>query len=95
MRRFLLLAGLFVIAWLILRRMLAGARAGADRQRKSARPAGASTELVRDRVCNTFIPRSRALSLMEGDRTHYFCSEKCRSRHKAGTTTSDTEELAS
>ena len=97
MRRFLLIAALFAFAWLMLRRMFGAASRGtnaAQKERKGPRRQG-STELVRDRVCNTFIPRTRALTLEEGGRTHYFCSEECRSRHRAGTGGSRTEELAS
>jgi len=96
-RRFLLIAALFAFAWLMLRRMFGtvSREAGSGRDgRPGARRQG-STELVRDRVCNTFIPRTRALTLEEGGRTHYFCSEECRSRHQAGTGGSRTEELAS
>lgn len=34
--------------------------------------------MVRDRICQTFLPRSRALSLRCGDEEHFFCSETCR-----------------
>jgi hypothetical protein len=35
--------------------------------------------MVRDRVCETFLPRSRALHLHHGEEEHFFCSETCRS----------------
>jgi hypothetical protein len=41
-----------------------------------ARPA--SAELVRDRVCNTFLPRDRALRAMVGGHEEHFCSAACR-----------------
>ena len=34
--------------------------------------------MVRDRVCNTFLPRSRAISARIGPNEHFFCSESCR-----------------
>lgn len=34
--------------------------------------------MVRDRICKTFLPRSRALSLRDGEQEHFFCSEACR-----------------
>jgi len=40
--------------------------------------------MVRDRVCNTFLPRARALETRVGDETHFFCSELCRSRFLEG-----------
>ncbi len=36
--------------------------------------------LVRDRVCQTFLPRARALGLRADGEEHFFCSEACRSR---------------
>jgi hypothetical protein len=33
---------------------------------------------VRDRVCNTFVPRSRALSAMVAGEAQHFCSAACR-----------------
>jgi YHS domain-containing protein len=39
--------------------------------------------MVRDRVCNTFLPQSRALELEVGGERHYFCSESCRDRFLA------------
>jgi hypothetical protein len=36
------------------------------------------TDLVRDRVCNTFVPRDRAIAATVGGRTEYYCSAACR-----------------
>jgi hypothetical protein len=36
--------------------------------------------LVRDRVCNTFLPRDRALTLLVAGREEHFCSAACRDR---------------
>jgi len=36
--------------------------------------------LVRDRVCNTFLPRGRALTARVAGREEHFCSEACRER---------------
>jgi hypothetical protein len=36
--------------------------------------------LVRDRVCNTFLPRDRALTVRIGGREEHFCSPACRDR---------------
>jgi hypothetical protein len=43
-------------------------------------PAHRGTDLVRDRVCNTFLPRDRALAGTVGGRTEHFCSAECRDR---------------
>ena len=37
-------------------------------------------ELVRDRVCNTFVPRERALRATVDGREEHFCSPACRDR---------------
>jgi hypothetical protein len=34
----------------------------------------AATDMVRDRVCDTFVPRSRALMAVVDGREQYFCS---------------------
>jgi hypothetical protein len=43
-------------------------------------PDGSGRDLVRDRVCNTFVPRDRALAGLVGGRTEHFCSAECRDR---------------
>ena len=78
MRRLLVALVWFVAAiWLL--RLLGGTwgRAAAQRVRR----AGSARQLVRDRICDTFIPRDRALVLTAGDQTYYFCSAACRARH--------------
>lgn len=44
-------------------------------------------DLVRDRICNTFIPRDRALRALVAGREEHFCSAACRDRALAGTRT--------
>ena len=39
---------------------------------------GRATEMVRDRVCDTFLPRARALVAVVAGREEYFCSRECR-----------------
>jgi hypothetical protein len=39
-----------------------------------------ATEMVRDRVCDTFVPRSRALMAIIDGREQHFCSPECRER---------------
>jgi len=43
-------------------------------------PRARGTEMVRDRVCNTFLPRERALRAMVDGREEHFCSATCRDR---------------
>jgi hypothetical protein len=56
-----------------------GLRALAAARRPRPAPASAQ-DLVRDRVCNTFVPRDRALAGTVAGRTELFCSAACRDR---------------
>jgi YHS domain-containing protein len=47
------------------------------------RPSRAAEDLVRDPVCNTYVPRSRALTATIEGRPEHFCSEACRDRARA------------
>jgi hypothetical protein len=76
----------FVIAFRVLLvllalRLLGRAVAAVWRPRPAPgadpRPSG---ELVRDRVCNTFLPRERAIRALVGGREEHFCSAACRER---------------
>lgn len=87
-RRLLVLGILLLAAWWWLRRLLAaGARQEVGRGGSAAGPMGAG-EMVRDRVCNTFIPKAGALTLREGGEEHHFCSENCRRKWIAERTAS-------
>jgi len=33
--------------------------------------------MVRDRICNTFLPEARALMTQRDGETHFFCSPAC------------------
>jgi hypothetical protein len=48
------------------------------------RPAGrgqvGSVALVRDPVCNTYIPRDAAVTALVGRETRYYCSDACRAK---------------
>jgi hypothetical protein len=43
-------------------------------------PAPGVTELVRDRVCNTYVPRPRAVRALIGGHEQLFCSQACADR---------------
>jgi hypothetical protein len=51
---------------------------------RRARPVAAGTDLVRDRICNTFVPRDRALAGEVAGRIEHFCSVACRDRALGG-----------
>lgn len=73
--RFLVL--LFVVR-LALRALAAFLR---GRSAPAAAPAAApGGELVRDRVCNTFLPRERALLARVNGQEEHFCSPECRDK---------------
>jgi YHS domain-containing protein len=79
------------LAWAVLVVLVAWLARGLLRPRRGAAPAGGRVgptsepqKMVRDRVCNTFLPESRALSLTAGGQTHFFCSERCRQSFLAG-----------
>ena len=72
----------FVIALFLVRiafRFVAGVLRGL-REPTAAAGAKGNVEMVRDRVCNTFLPRERALTAVVGGREMHFCSAACRDR---------------
>jgi YHS domain-containing protein len=34
--------------------------------------------LIEDPVCHTYVPKSQAVSLDQGEKIYYFCSKQCR-----------------
>jgi len=77
--RFLYLIFVVLLGWLI-GRLLGSARRGSVRPDRGPRRVSDEGAMVRDRVCNTFLPRSRAIAVRVGEEDHFFCSERCRSR---------------
>ena len=63
------------IGWLIARLIRRTGTREAPRQGSVA----SRGRMVRDRVCNTFVPDGRALIERVDGEAHYFCSERCRS----------------
>ena len=68
-----------VVVLLILRFVLRFVAAVVQGYR-GAPPPVPTTDMVRDRVCDTFVPRSRALLAVVDGREQYFCSPECRER---------------
>jgi hypothetical protein len=66
---------IFVVVALILRLIFPSRRAASP-----AAPPKSGVDLVRDRICNTFVPRSRALPAVVAGREEHFCSTACRDR---------------
>lgn len=76
------------LAFLLLIRFVLRAVAVWLAPRPSSRPArppdAPVQELVRDRVCNTFVARDRAVVAMVGGREERFCSTTCRDKALVG-----------
>jgi len=70
-----ILVALFVVR-LLLRFVAAVVQGYASAGERPAAP----VEMVRDRVCGTFVPRTRALVGTVDGREQHFCSESCRDR---------------
>lgn len=84
MLRFVALAVLAILIYLLLRAALAGVLAGFRRQVRGGTPSRtARDELVKDPVCETYVPRRVALARTAGPVTYYFCSSACAARFKA------------
>jgi uncharacterized protein len=57
----------------------------AVRTRNSARePRQIQGVMVKDDVCNTYIPREEAIREVRNGRERFFCSEECRQKFRAG-----------
>jgi hypothetical protein len=86
----MILRGVFlvlrIVGLLLIVRMVLRALAGVSRGTIPPRDAGsrpgtkAVADLVRDRMCNTFLPRDRAVRATVSGREEHFCSEACRDR---------------
>ena len=69
---------LALIAWWFVRRLLRARSGFAAGPRPTMRGSPRRGEMVRDRECNTYLPRESAIALEQAGQTHYFCSEACR-----------------
>ena len=69
-----------VVVLLIVRFVLRFLAAVVQGYQGAPRREAPATEMVRDRVCDTFVPRSRALVAIVDGRDQYFCSPECRER---------------
>ena len=79
--RFVLFFFLAYVAFLFIRIYL-GLKRAAKRPRQA--PRQVRGEMVKDEICNTYIAREEALTEVRGGVEHYFCSEECRRKSKAG-----------
>ena len=79
MRLLQLLAALLVLR-LVVRFVVGFVRGLTSPDAKPSRGDAGATDLVRDRVCNTFLPRDRALTAMVRGHEEHFCSAACRDK---------------
>jgi hypothetical protein len=73
--------GLLIIARFLasfLKHLVAGYK-GTPAQGTPAAAKGVG-ELVRDRICNTFLPKDRAVHALVNGQEEHFCSTACRDR---------------
>jgi YHS domain-containing protein len=81
--RFLALAFLAVLVYLALRAALAGLMSGFRAQvRGGAAAHSVRDELVKDPVCETYVPRRTAVARTTGASTYYFCGPGCAAKFK-------------
>ena len=84
MLRFVALLVLAILIFLVLRAALSGVVAGFRAGVRGQVPSRtARDELVKDPVCETYVPRRSALARPAGAVTYYFCSRACAERFKA------------
>jgi len=83
MRRILILFLAVLALFWVIGGMFRRLRASAPTSGPAPRDAAPAGPMVRDRVCNTFLPRSKALRLESGTEEHFFCSEACQDRFLA------------
>jgi hypothetical protein len=81
-RRLALLALAVLVFWILRRLGRAAAAPVGAAHAVSPRFEGA---MVRDRECQTFVPRARALAVRCEDGEHFFCSAACREAFLART----------
>jgi YHS domain-containing protein len=72
MYRLLIIAGLLVVAYLLVRRAYRDFLAD-----RASRPLIGKDQMVQDPVCRVYVPRGVAVEEMIGGQSYYFCSRTC------------------
>jgi len=73
------LLGLVVVNWFW--QLLRAADVRAKRERAGAAPR-TGEPMVQDPLCGMYLPKSSAVSMEIGGRTHYFCSRQCADKYR-------------
>ena len=76
MYRVVLILGLLVVLYFLLRRAFRGLKG----QGQPERLAPSKDQMVQDPVCLVFVPRGIAVTEDIGGQTYYFCSESCKNK---------------
>jgi len=76
--RFVLFLIIAYVVFLFLRIYKGLKRAGT----RSRSPRQVRGVMVKDEICDTYIPREEALTDIRGGVEHYFCSEECRRKFR-------------
>ncbi len=73
MLRILVVIGLLVLLYFLVRRAMLEFRGGVDRGRELPD----KDQMVQDPVCRVYVPRGAAVEEKIGGQTYYFCSRDC------------------
>ncbi len=83
MIRFVAVALLGVLIFFLLRAVIAGFLGGLrGTARAGSGPRAIRNDLVKDPVCETYVPRRTAIARTAGPATYYFCSPACAAKFK-------------
>lgn len=74
--RLIILAGLFYIAWQLLRNLIRE-KIRSELRQQQEKQAITQDVLDEDPICGTLIPRRQAVRLRHDGKTYYFCSDAC------------------
>ncbi len=73
MYRAILILGLLIVLYILIRRALQGFKG----QEQPERLPPSKDQMVQDPVCLVFVPRGVAVTEDIGGQTYYFCSQSC------------------
>lgn len=81
MIRYLAIAVLVLVVILVVRLAILSFLSGLRGTGAPARRQALRDDLVKDPVCETYIPRRKAIPRQDGSGTRYFCSAACADRY--------------
>jgi len=82
MLRFILITLLIAFIARAFWRIVDGMIEGVTGTPRATRRRTPGVQMVRDPVCGTFVVPDRAVTLVEGRRQIYFCSDQCRDQYR-------------